>query len=227
MFPVPRHAVATALLVTATLAACDSSPTAPRLRRPVSLSIAPLGSSASVASLPGMQFSTARLSIGQTSLGAGDQFGCQDCQTEGSEAEQPEARPTIVTIPATGGPVVLATEQVQPGTYREAQIDLVQPSSATLGDSPANTVEVVGTYQGRPFDVAFPVVGAFIQQLIPPVTVTASSAQNLTTTITLPLAAWFSRNGAALDPNDPAQRSVIAANIRAFVTAEAKGERPE
>lgn len=210
-----------------TLAACSAAPSAPATRYPVSLSVASVAASGGVAPPVGLSFSSVRLSIGQTSLGSGDQFGCQNCQDQNSDAAQSPPAAAVVSIPAAGGPVLLATERVLPGTYPQAEIDLVPPAGAMLGGSATNTIEITGSYRGAPFDVAFPVIGTFVQSLSPPTIVGTSTSQSLSATITLPLASWFSANGTALDPGNPIQRARIEANIRTFVTAESAAVEPD
>jgi hypothetical protein len=223
------HAAGAVLLATA-LVACGSSSTAPGPRHAVSLQVSPLSAShsSSTAAVPaGLELTGVRLSIGQTSLGSGEQFGCQDCQNEEAESAQSDGAPSIVAIPATGGPVLLAVEQVSAGTYPEAQIDLVKPVTPAFGGVADNTIEITGKYNGTSFTVAFPILGTFHQLLTPPVTVTGTANAPISATVTLPVASWFTgSNGVALDPGNPAQLAQIQANARSYFSVDA-GERPE
>lgn len=222
-----RIAIAGAVLFAGTLAACSSPATAPTQRQPVSLRVSSLAASPSMNTVAGLQLSTVRLSIGQTSLGNGDQFGCQNCQNGGAETAESSASPSLVTIPATGGSVVLATEYVTAGTYSSAEIDLVKPTTGVLGQAAENTIEVNGSYQGKGFSVAVPVLGTFVQTLSPPVTVSGTQSTPLSATLTLPVASWFSANGVALNPSDPTQLAQIQANIRSYFSAPEAGGRGE
>lgn len=215
-----------ALLLAGAVAACGTSSTAAGPRQPVSLHVASLSASSSAAAPAALQLTTVRLSIGQTSLGSGEQFGCQDCQDEGAEAAQSDGTPSIVTVPATGGPVLLAIEQVQAGTYSEAQIDLVKPVAPAFGAAD-NTIEISGTYAGTSFTVAFPIHGTFHQTLTPPVTVGSSTSAPISATISLPVAAWFTANGVELNPADPAQLAQIRTNVQAYFSADAGEGQPD
>ena len=215
------------VLLAGALAACSSTATAPSARHGVSLQLASIAASPSVGTVAGLQLTTVRLSIGQTSLGSGEQFGCQDCQNEGDETSQSDSKPTIITVPATGGSVLLATEQVQAGTYSAAEIELVTPSSALLGQAANNTVEVNGSYQGKAFTIALPVLGTFRQTLSPPVTVSGTQTAPLAATLTLPVASWFTANGVALDPANASQLAQIETNIRSYFSAPEAGGRGE
>ena len=224
------HSIAAASAVfVATLAACDST-SAPRTKYPVNLQVASLAASstASAATPPaGLELTEVRLSVGQTSLGSGEQFGCQDCQDEGSEAES-DGTPRIATIPATGGPVLLAIERVPAGSYPEAQIDLAKPLTAAFGGAQDNTIEITGKYKGTSFTIAFPILGTFHQVLTPPVVVAANAGAPVSVTIALPVAAWFTASdGTALDPANPAQLSQIQANVRTFFSVDSSEGAPE
>lgn len=214
------------VLLAGTLAGCSGNATAPAPRHAVKLQIASLGASPSVGSVAGLQLTTLRLSIGQTSLGSGDQFGCQDCQTEGSESLQSASTPTIVTIPAAGGSVSLSTEQVPAGTYGIAEIDLA-PGTGIPGQAANNTIEISGSYQGSAFTIALPVIGTFRQVLSPPVTVSGTPGVPLVATLSLPVASWFTANGASLNPADPRQLAQIETNIRSYFSVPETGGRAE
>lgn len=214
------------VLLAGTFAGCNGASTAPALRHAVKLQIASLAASPSIGSVAGLQLTTLRLSVGQTSLGSGDQFGCQDCQTEGAESLQSASSPTIVTIPAAGGSVSLSTEQVQAGTYGIAEIELA-PGTGMPGQAADNTIEISGSYQGSAFTIALPVIGTFRQVLSPPVTVSGIPGAPLVATISLPVASWFSANGVSLNPANPAQLAQIETNVRSYFSVPETGGRAE
>lgn len=194
-------------------------------RRPVSLSVRAAAASSSTTGAA-LQVSSLRLLVNQASLGSGDQFGCQDCQggPDGPEGNETGAVGAVVSVPLDGSPVNLATEQVQPGTYSQVEIEL---GGATVpGWTTGQTVEIKGTSNGTPFTVRVAVNGSFRETLSPPVVVTSTSAAAIPVVITLPVAAWFTAGGQALDPAIPAQLAQIEANIRsAFSGSETGLER--
>jgi hypothetical protein len=195
------------------LAGCAS--TEPRPSTPVAIRLSSSATTALTASAP-LQISAVRLVVTTASLGGGDQFGCVDCQ---GNAEEAPATPRLVTVPLSGGTVLLATEQVAPGRYSQAEIAVEQPNAATLAgvtNWPAGaTIMVEGAYNGKPFQLPLSIIGSFRETLSPPVDVSVTIAPApVAITITLPVTSWFVANGATLDPTDPAQRATIEANAR-------------
>lgn len=191
-----------------------SSATDAGVRRPVNLSLAAITRSASAtpAASAAFQVTSLKLLVNQASLGDGDQFGCQDCSGNegGNEVGSVGA---IVSVPLDGTAVNLATEQVQPGTYSEVEVEL--GGSTAAGWPNGQTVEIQGSNNGATFTIGVPVNGSFRENLTPPVVVTTSSTASIPVTITLPVASWFASGGTALDPAVPAERAQIEANIRA------------
>src|ERR1700694_744712 len=192
--------------------ACSSATDA-GIRRPVNLSLAAVTSSASASSAAtaALQITSLKLLVNQASLGSGDQFGCQDCSgNDGSNAVGTVGG--VVSVPLDGSPVNLATEQVQPGSYPQVEVEL---GGSTAPSWPSGqTVEIQGSNNGVLFTIGVPVDGSFRENLVPAVVVTTSSPASIPVTITLPVASWFVSGGAALDPAVPAQRAQIEANIR-------------
>ena len=209
------------------LASCAT--TEPKVAQPVGIHLTSNASSAaSTASTP-LQIAAVRLVVTTASLGSGDQFGCVDCQ---GNAEDAPSTPKLVTVPAAGGTVLVATEQAAPGRYSEAEISVEQPTSATLAGTnwPAGaTIVVDGTYRGATFQLPLSIVGSFRETLNPALDVAATGAPaTAAITITLPVISWFQSNGVALDPNDPTQRATIVANAqRSFQALDTEGKAPE
>jgi hypothetical protein len=192
--------------------ACSSATDA-GMRRPVNLSLAAVtrSASASPAATAALQITSLKLLVNQASLGSGDQFGCQDCSGDG--ANEVATVGGVVSVPLDGTAVNLATEQVQPGSY--AQVEVQLGGSIAAGWPSGQTVEIQGTNNGAAFTIGVPVNGSFRENLVPPVVVTTSSPASVPVTITLPVASWFSAGTTALDPAVPAQRAQIEANIQA------------
>ncbi|HEV7839872.1 MAG TPA: hypothetical protein VGO75_17505 [Gemmatimonadaceae bacterium] len=201
--------------------ACNSATDA-GIRRPVNLSLAAVTRSASVspAATAAFQITSLKLLVNQASLGSGDQFGCQDCSGNDG-ANEVGSVGGIVSVPLDGTPVSLATEQVQPGSYSQVEVEV--GGSTAAGWPSGQTVEIQGTNNGTAFTIGVPVNGSFRENLAPPVVVTTSSPASIPVTITLPVASWFSAGGAALDPAVPAQRAQIEANIRTAFSGPESG----
>jgi hypothetical protein len=193
--------------------ACDSSPTDPQ-GQPVVLWIG-AGLPAAISPAPLNVFSL-RLVVEGVDLGNDGESECEDCD-DGED----DAAPTLVNVPVDGGTVTLQADDVAPGTYGWAEIDLVRPTAAILAANPGWTagasIEVAGYYAGTPFTLALPIEGELRQVLEPAVSVGAAGEGTVTIVLVLPLAAWFQSDGAVLDPNDPAQRARIEANVRASI----------
>ena len=158
-----------------------------------------------------------RLVVEGVDLGNDGESECEDCDDEDDD----DLAPSLIVVPIDGGTVSIQADDVSPGTYGRAEIDLVGPTPSLLAADPGwtagATIEVTGSYGGAPFTLALPIEGELHQTLNPPVTVGAAGEGTIAITVTLPLAAWFESNGVVLDPNDPAQRAQIEANVRASV----------
>ncbi|MDQ6690258.1 MAG: hypothetical protein M3Z18_07085 [Gemmatimonadota bacterium] len=193
------------------IVACSSATDA-GVRRPVSLSLAvSKNASTGPAAAAALQITSLKLLVNQASLGSGDQFGCQDCQGNDG-ANEVASVGGVVSVPLDGSAVNLATEQVQPGSYPQVEVELGGSNAPAW---PAGqTVEIQGTNNGSAFTIGVPVSGSFRETLNPAVVVTTASPSSIPVTITLPVSSWFSAGGTALDPGVPAQRAQIEANIR-------------
>ncbi len=212
------------------LACACSAPTASARPHTVAIRLA-----ASVAPAPAfsaapgdLAITTVRMVVGRASLGSGDQYGCIDCQGDLQEQSPP---PQMLELPPDGSSVVVATGQVQAGSYSSVELSLEQPTAAMLAASPSwtagATIEVAGRYRGVAFTLPIAVSGSFREALSPPVNVaTAAATGAVSVHVTLPVATWFSRNGAALDPQVPAQRAQIEANARSTFQVEGATSEP-
>ena len=211
----------------AALAACNTTGPAPT--RPVAIRLtaaAPSVAGAAAAAGP-LTVSALQLVIGRAALGSGDQFGCVDCQ---GNTEDALLTPKLIDVPLAGGAVTVAIEQVSPGHYTQAEIGLEPPTAGST--VPATwptgaTIRIAGTYNGTAFEVALPVQGDFRAALTPAVDLaTTGGPATVDVTITLPVESWFTANGTALDPANPAQRALIDANVRAaFQPSDSAGEK--
>jgi hypothetical protein len=209
------------LLATAALAACGGS-TAPKPMRPVAIRLATTRASATGSN--GVEITGFRLVAGRASLGSGDQFGCADCQNNSGSTTDNQSQ-QIIEVPVNGGTVLAMTEDVSAGHYTAAQLDIESPVAATVAKRagwPAGaTMDIVGRFQGRPFELALTVAGGFNASLTPPLDVAAGATPPapVSVTIALPVTSWFLSGSTPLDPGIPAQRAQIDANVRAALSA--------
>jgi hypothetical protein len=211
--PTFRLVILTGILA---LGACDAA--GPRAVHPVDIRVA-----ARTTSGPGVAASTAgpleitglSMVVGQAALGSGDQFGCIDCQDNGSETAP---APVTIAVPVDGSPVSIAVERVAAGRYSAVEIEVVLPS-----------IVISGRFNGVAFTLPLSIEGSLRETLSPPVDVPASGLSGpVPVTITLPVAAWFTSGGRDLDPANPADRALIESNARASFqapeSADSEGE---
>lgn len=217
---------ALSLAAIALLAGACSSPSAPGPSSPVAFRLAANTiPAASVAAAGPLEITSFRLVVGATSLGSGQQFGCVDCQNNDGEGQSAQQ---LIDVPLGGGTVLITTEPVSAGRYGEAEISVEQPGASLAGAAgwtPGASMEIVGRVNGTAFRLPLTITGSFLQALVPPIDVSANATPTaVPVTITLPVASWFTANGATLDPSVPAQRAQIEANARAsFQAAETEG----
>lgn len=214
----PAGRLAAGIAAAASIAACGTSPTSPAPASAVQVRVAADGATATAPQ--GLSVSTVRLVVGHASLGSGDQFGCVNCTGNNTDAE---AAPSVVTLAGGAGSAVVAVGDVQPGTYSAAEIDLTRPTTALVGSSPGQTIEITGVVNGAPFTISAAVEGAFRGTLSPPVQVAGGSSAPVTVTVALPVTAWFTSGAGLLDPAVPVQRTQILANIQAAFSAAGEG----
>jgi hypothetical protein len=105
---------------------------------------------------------------------------------------------------------------VVPGTYEELKLKI-------------QTVRVVGTFDGQPFDLTVRLHENLEQELDPPLVVTQTGAANVTVTVSV--ADWFrGRDGSAIDPRtltadlESRLRNNIKASLDAFEDDDCDGE---
>lgn len=216
----PSHAwITAAAIAAATAISSCSEPSGPRAGAPVQLRAGAVMASSPSASLlsANLTVTSLRVMVGGAGLGHGDQFGCIDCQ--GSE-ENAGATPRWVDIPVSKGTVLLETEMAAPGSYSEMEVELRRATGSSA------TIELAGEYNGTSFNLAFDVAGNSRHTLSQPIVVTQQSANTVSATLEFPVQAWFTgAGGAELNPLDPAGRSAIEANLRAYFVNET--EKPE
>lgn len=220
-----RLAVVLAAAAAAGAAGCSNSTTAPPAHAPVRFQVAAATAPAAAAS--GLNVTSIQLVHGFASLGQGSEFGCHDCT---GDHQSSAAQATLVTVPATGALVDVATDEVSAGQYSLAELDLATPTAAVNvpGAAPGTTVRVTGTYNGTPFQIDLAIQGSLRVALVPPVDVSATSgAPTVTVQLRLPVDTWFVAGGRTLDPGLAADRAAIEANIRASFSALESAEGPE
>jgi hypothetical protein len=212
------------------LAACDRSTSpGPRgkveFRLATTTSLAPAAASTSAASA--LEVTSIRLALFAAALGRGEEFGCINC--DGNSDAGPSVA-ALIDVPLTT-PVRVAVEQASLGHYTDVEFSLGTLASGMYPSadwSAETTIEILGRFRGVPFRLALPVTGVFRQALQPNVDVsTVGAASTAQVTITLPVASWFELGGTFLDPNDPAARAQIAANIRRSFVATDSGPSRE
>jgi hypothetical protein len=197
--------------------ACNNS-AAPGTLRNVEFRLA--ASNAGVAAATGpVTITSLQLVVGPAALGSGDQFGCIDCQGD----NETDGAPQLIRVPTDGSPVSVTTEQVQPGRYSAAEIELQHPNASVVAADPSwpseATVGIGGTMNGTPFTLYLALEGSFRETLNPPVDVTeAVTPGSISVTVTLPVGSWFTANGTALDPNDAAERAQIEQNAKSALS---------
>jgi hypothetical protein len=219
-----NHAIlglAISALVPLTLGACNRA-SGPSLSQPVALQVRASSTPAASATGPAPNITSFRLSVGQVAVGSGEQFGCVDCQDQGSDTP---AAPVVIDVPLDAQPVDLATEQVGPGAYTMVEIEVVPPMPPPSGWQAGATMAVSGTFNNTPFTATFAIPGSFRENLTSALVVSSAGTapSKVSVIMTLPVGKWFTAaDGTALDPNDPVQRAQIETNVRAsFGSAEA------
>jgi hypothetical protein len=198
------------------LGGCNQS-TAPGASQPVAFRLA-AASSAAPATMGALTLTSFRLSVGEASLGSGNEFGCKDCQ-----GDQPAVAPAVVDVPLDGRAVDIATEQVQPGSYSTVELGVVRLPAGTPGWPVDATIEIKGNFGGQAFTLPLTIEGTFQEQLAAPVVVgTGGTPATVAVNITLPVSSWFGSSSAPLDPGNATQRVQIEANARhSFAAPEA------
>ena len=117
------------------------------------------------------------------------------------------ATPLVVTLGPTGAIVTVTTAIVPPGTYREIELKVA-------------SVRLVGTYDGKAFDVVVPVNVEREMEFNPPVSVGGAGDAARNITIAVPFTTWFmNADGSLVDPSrlatDATLRAYVASRVRA------------
>ena len=159
------HGLGTLVAVLGVVSGCGTTEPAPM--RPVNIGVTSVARSSAVAAAAGpLQITSLRVVVSTASLGAGNQFGCIDCQ---GNAEDAPGTPKLLSVPLTGGTLLVATEQASPGTYSQAEISLTRPVAATLAGTsnwPAGaTLLIEGTYNGTAFAIPLAIESSFRETL--------------------------------------------------------------
>jgi len=207
-----------AVALTAATVSCRSS-TAAQPSRTVAFQVRGNAAAFATAASSGpLAITSVRIVVDGAALGSGDQYGCVDCQGNNGELAATPAQ--VISVPLDGGTALVTTERVSVGTYRQIEISLDVPSAALVAANPgwpANaTIMVTGSYNGTSFTLPLAIAGSFRQSLSPPLNVAANATSGaLAVHLTLPIASWFTWNGAPLNPADATQRAQIEANARA------------
>lgn len=133
-----------------------------------------------------------------------------EIEIEGDEVEiKVRNKTTVVALPVTGSTDITTpiTAPVVPGTYDELKLKI-------------QSVRVMGTFDGEPFDLTLRVNEHFEMDLEPPLVVTETGAANATVTVAVD--EWFlNRDGSAIDPNNltDAEQARLRKNIRESLRA--------
>jgi hypothetical protein len=132
---------------------------------------------------------------------------CDDDHDCGPLASQP----LVVTLSPTGALVTVNTTVVPAGTYREIEIKV-------------GSVRLVGTYDGRAFDVVVPINVEREMEFQPPVTVGGADDPARNITIAVPFTTWFTNaDGSLVDParlaTDATLRATVASRVHASFRA--------
>lgn len=223
MTTVTRYATAALPLLVVALGACDSTVGGPTTGQPVNFAVASRPGSAAAGAI---RIDAFRLAVGGVALGAGNEFGCKDCT--GSQASVP---PAIVEVPLDGSSAQVRTEEVAPGTYSEAEVEVAKATAELLKSVPSwgasTTLQLSGSFDGRPFDLQVAIEGTFRETLATPLVVGSSGGSgSAQITFTLPVDKWFTGSAGLLDPTSATDRQSIEANIRSSF-GPAESGKPE
>lgn len=141
---------------------------------------------------------------GQTS---DDDDSDTDSDSEGSHNVRLRSGATTVSMPLTGGLIAPFSGNLAAGSYDRVELDV-------------EFIRLRGTYDGQAFDVTIPVGRELELRLSPPLVVDGSTPGNVTVNINF--AAWFSANGATIDPRQLATSSTALSAFRDRVKASFK-----
>src|SRR5262249_14407818 len=108
--------------------------------------------------------------------------------------------PTTVALPLGSGMATIPANAIPAGTYREFEIRVTQ-------------VELVGTFDGKAFDVTVPVRTKTELEFSTPIVVTADQAPQLT--VNVPVNNWLvNSDGSLVDPSKLATTPSLLSQIK-------------
>ena len=196
-----------ALFAAAALAACDDSASVDLgLDAQASVSFAAQGQSGLFSNrAPNDPFSISGHTIAVSRV----ELRASEIEFEGDNDLKMELKggTTVVAVPMNGSLVTPITANVAAGSYHEFEMEV-------------QTVRIVGTYDGAPFDVTVKVDDEIELDLFPPLQVEAGSTANVT--VALSVVSWFrNSDGSAIDPRGALAtfQSRLASNIKASFEA--------
>jgi hypothetical protein len=237
--------LASALLLAATLGACDSSP-GPDESSLIRLSIA---TSATPAAAPSgalligdpveytdgtntLVISSVEMVVKEVELEPEeDASGCDDGESE-DNCEEIESGPFLFDLPLTGGATSVITVEVVPGTYDEFEFKIHKPEDddgddTFLADHPdfeGVSIRVQGTWNGAAFIYETDLSAEQELELVPPLVVTDAGTSDIT--LFIDVGTWFRfSDGLLIDPSTAneggANESTVENNIeQSFDTFE-------
>jgi hypothetical protein len=121
--------------------------------------------------------------------------------------------PTLVDLPLDGSVVTVPASVIPAGTFQEIEFRI------TLA-------RLLGTFDGKAFDVTFPVNAKAEIEFSTPLVVTDSTPTSVT--INIPITAWLTNaDGSLVDPSTLLTNPSVAAGVRARIMATFKAFEDE
>jgi hypothetical protein len=134
-------------------------------------------------------------SLSDDSRDADDDDDCPDLK----------AGPVSVDLPLSGGIATLPANAIPAGTFREIELKLA-------------SVRLVGTFDGKPFDVTVPVNTRGEFEFSTPLVVADGTPTSVT--INVPVGGWFiNSTGALIDPSTISSNATLLARVRTNIIA--------
>lgn len=116
-----------------------------------------------------------------------------------------KAGPLSVDLPLSGGIATLPANAIPAGTFREIEVKVA-------------FARLVGTFDGKPFDVTVPVNARGEFEFATPLVVADGAPTSVT--INVPVGGWFvNSNGALIDPSTIPSNATLAALVRSHILA--------
>jgi hypothetical protein len=124
---------------------------------------------------------------------------------DGEGCHELKAGPLSVDLPLDGGITTLAANAIPPGTFREIELRV-------------STARLVGTFDGKPFDVTLLVNSRGEIEFATPLVVADGVPTSVT--INVPVGGWLTNaDGSLVDPSNVASNQTLAAQIRSRIIA--------